>query len=619
LLTPLQFEAQNAVFQLCDRVLCNSRAAAARLLSHGLAEEKVVIIRNGLPASAFAAAAPLLPRQAGVLRVGMVARMNHAVKNHIGFLRAAAALASRFPQVEFVLAGDGPLRAELEHRTERLGLGRRLHFLGDCKDIPAVFASLDVSIVASHSESLSNAILESMAAGVPVVATRAGGTPEVVEDQVTGWLVPPGDDERLTEAIAHLLSNPDLRKACGERSRQFALANFSMDHVHEEVERLYATLLEQKGRKTRQRVPFKPVSGAPTRAIRVAIVAASSRYIGGHSVQAELLTNHWNRDGAVEAKYLPIDPEFPSWLSGIERLPYLRTLARVPFYWAQLWRELARTDVAHIFSASYWSFLLAPVPAWLIGRLRGAKILVHYHSGEAEDHLRRSKMARFALQRADRLVVPSGYLVEVFRRFGLEARPVPNIVSFSQFAFRLRRPLEPLLICTRGFEPYYSVDLVVRAFAKVKAVYPQARLLLVGRGSLEAEVRALVHHLKLENVEFAGAVSREKIGALYNQADIFMNASWLDNMPVSILEAFACGTPVVSTAPEGIRYMVEHERTGLLCAPGDWNGLAENVLRLLREPDLAATLAKNAYQEAHKYRWEAVRQQWFEIYAALVH
>ncbi len=618
LLTPLQFAAQGVAFRMCDRVLCNSRAAANHLINRGTPEQKVVIIRNGLPASAFAQTEPLLPRRPGVLRVGMVARMNHPVKNHAGFLQAAASIARKFPQVEFLLAGDGPLRAGLEGRVESLGLRPRVRFLGDRSDIPAVFASMDISVVASFSESLSNAILESMAAGVPVVATRVGGTPEIVRDQDTGFLIPPGDDERLAEVLETLLSNPEVRMACGERSRRFAQANFSLDRMHQEVEQLYATLLQQKGWQPRQQARLQKSASVPTRPFRVAIVAASHRWIGGHSVQAELLTRHWKSDAAVQAQYLPIDPEFPSWLSWIERFPYLRTIARMPLYWAQLWRGLAHADIAHIFSASYWSFLLAPVPAWLVARLRGAKVLIHYHSGEAEDHLRHWRTARFALKRADRLVVPSGYLVGVFRSFGLEACAVPNIVDFAQFNYRLRQPLRPFLICTRGFEPYYSVDLVVRTFAKVKEVFPGARLLLVGRGTLDSEIRALVRRLKLEDVEFSGPVSRERIGALYDRADIFINASWLDNMPVSILEAFASGTPVVSTAPEGIRYVVEHERTGLLCAPGDWRALAENVLRLLHDPDLAKTLAQNAFQKSHNYRWETVRRQWLEVYSSLL-
>jgi glycosyltransferase involved in cell wall biosynthesis len=123
--------------------------------------------------------------------------------------------------------------------------------------------------------------------------------------------------------------------------------------------------------------------------------------------------------------------------------------------------------------------------------------------------------------------------------------------------------------------------------------------------------------MNLADIEFAGAVPHCGISRFYEQADIFINASCLDNMPISILEAFASGTPVVSTAQEGIRYMIEHERTGLLCETGDWHGLTENVGRLLREPVLASQIARNALEESNRYRWNVVRGKWLEVYQAL--
>jgi glycosyltransferase involved in cell wall biosynthesis len=173
-------------------------------------------------------------------------------------------------------------------------------------------------------------------------------------------------------------------------------------------------------------------------------------------------------------------------------------------------------------------------------------------------------------------------------------------------------------VCTRGFHPYYSIDVVVRAFGLVKKEYTEARLCLVGKGPLQSEIERLVKELGLANVEFVGPISHRGIGAYYDCNDIFINASWLDNMPVSILEAFASGTPVVTTAPEGIRYLVEHEHTGLLCEPGEWKALAENVIRLLREPDLALRLTRNAWKQSQSYTWEAVREQWLEVYRSLV-
>jgi glycosyltransferase involved in cell wall biosynthesis len=151
----------------------------------------------------------------------------------------------------------------------------------------------------------------------------------------------------------------------------------------------------------------------------------------------------------------------------------------------------------------------------------------------------------------------------------------------------------------------------------VQKQFPEGRLDLVGKGPSENEIRALVRELNLARVRFLGVASREEIGTLYDQADIFINASWVDNMPVSILEAFACGTPVVSTAAESIPYLVEHERTGLLSEVGDAQALAQNVIRLLRGPELAARLASNGHDESQAYRWPAVRRQWRDLYRSL--
>ena len=353
---------------------------------------------------------------------------------------------------------------------------------------------------------------------------------------------------------------------------------------------------------------------SPAHRLRICIVAPSLRYVGGQSVQADLLLRHWQSDPDIDISFLAVDPPLPRALAWAERIPGLRTILREPIYFWHLWRGLKDVDVAHIFSASYWSFLLAPAPAWLFSKIRGSKTLINYHSGEARDHLQRFRSAKFVLSRVDKIVVPSGYLVDVFREFGLPASAVPNIVDLSQFRYRDRTPLRPHLVCTRGFSTYYSVDVVVRAFAEVKKEYPEARLDLVGNGPLEGDIRKLVADLHLTGVNFTGVASRQEIGNYYDQADIFINGSWLDNMPLSVIEAFAAGTPVVTTSPECMPYLVQHERTGLLSPVGDEKALAANVIRLLRDPELAARLARNAHHESRNYTWEAVREQWLNVY-----
>ena len=358
--------------------------------------------------------------------------------------------------------------------------------------------------------------------------------------------------------------------------------------------------------------------GGSKKRLRVGIVGPSLRYVGGQSVQADLLLRFWRNDSEIETKFLAVDPPLPSGFGWAENLRGIRTILREPVYFWHLWRGLEDVDIAHVFSASYWSFLLAPAPAWFVGKLRSKKVLIHYHSGEARSHLQRFRSGKSVLARADQVVVPSAYLVDVFREFGLCASCIPNLIDLSQFRYRERNPLRPHLVCTRGFSAYYSVDIVVKAFAEVQKEYPDARLDLVGNGPLESALRMLVADLKLHNVNFAGVASRNEIGRYYDQADIFINASWLDNMPVSVIEAFGAGTPVVTTSPEAMPYLVEHGRTGLLSPVGDERALASNVIRLLREPTLATTLSKNAYEESLKYSWEVVREQWLKTYQGLI-
>jgi L-malate glycosyltransferase len=618
LLTPAQFQAQLAAFRICDRVVCNSRAAAESLLQAGLPERKISVIGNALPDAAFASVAPVLQRTTGTVRIGMIARMNAEYKNHRGFLRAAKLVSERFPQVEFVLAGDGPLRSEIEKEASALGLAGKTRFLGDRRDVAAVLASLDVSVVASESESLSNVMLESMAAGVPVVATKVGGNVEI-GGEGRAVLVTAKDDHALADGMMRLAEDATLRSATARTARSFARENFSVERICRQYEESYSEVLNVKG-SSRFRVGSETVvcSDSSFRSkTRIAFVAPSLRYVGGQAVQADLLMRHWKDDPDIEARFLAVDPTFPSWLRWAERVPFLRTLIRAPIYKWHLWRDLKDVDVVHIFSASYSSFLLAPLPAWFIARLHGKKTLINYRSGEARDHLQRSWIARHVLGQADRLVVPSGYLVDVFREFGLQAHVVPNMIDLAQFRFRERRMLRPRLVCTRGFHPYYGIDVVVRAFAEVKEQYPEAQLDLVGGGAIEQSIRQLVSQLKLADVNFCGVASRQEIGLFYDRADIFVNGSNLDNMPVSVLEAFAAGTPVVTTEPEGMKYIVAHERTGLLSRPGDAAALAQNILRVLRDPELGAQLARNAYEESSRYRWPAVREQWLAVYAGL--
>ncbi|MGO9865790.1 MAG: glycosyltransferase [Terriglobales bacterium] len=245
LMTPAQFRAQAISFRCCDAVVCNSQAAADRLLANGLKPDKIAIVGNAMSDEAFTAAPAALAKRPGVVRVGMVARMNHRYKNHSGFLRIAAQIHQRMPDVEFLLVGDGPLRKELESEAANLGLGASAIFLGDRQDMPAVLASIDVAVNTSDSESLSNVILEAMAAGLPTVAYNVGGNPELL-NQDRGALIPAGNEAGFVDALQNVLTDSGQRQQLGRNARQFAKENFSLDRVRLRYVELYVKLLQQK-------------------------------------------------------------------------------------------------------------------------------------------------------------------------------------------------------------------------------------------------------------------------------------------------------------------------------------------------------------------------------------
>jgi glycosyltransferase involved in cell wall biosynthesis len=347
---------------------------------------------------------------------------------------------------------------------------------------------------------------------------------------------------------------------------------------------------------------------------RIALVVASLEIVGGHGVQATTLMSELCRHGA-DARLLPINPSFPRGLRWARRVPYLRTLLTQALYLPSL-RELREVDVVHVFAASYWSFLLAPVPAIMAGRRLGKRVVLNYHSGEAADHLERwGRLVHPFLQAADEIVVPSRYLAQVFRRHGYAARVIENVVDLSRFRYRERVILRPRLLSTRNLEPIYRVDDILRAFSLVKARYRDATLTVAGTGSEDARLRQLAGSLGVPGVRFVGRVEPHAMPALYAEADIFLNASVVDNQPLSVLEAFAAGLPVVSTGPGDLPAMLGDGAAGLLVPSQVPAAMAEAIRSLLERPDHALDLARVARTRVEAHTWARVGQKWQAVYA----
>lgn len=257
--TTWQHEVQKVCLRLADHVVVNAEAVKRDLVRRGYVLNQVTVIPNGIDCARFR-----VPVNGNAVRrewnippgapvVGVLARLMR-IKGHEYFLQAAALIAARIPEVRFVLVGDTKInqeyREELKRLARALGIEDRVIFTGFRLDIPELLAGLSVSVLPSLGlEGLSNALLESMAAGLPVVATTVGGNPEIIEDGVNGLLVPPADAGSLAAAIIRLLEDRPLAQALGEEGRRRVFTRYSLEQSVSATERLYRELLRNPPRR----------------------------------------------------------------------------------------------------------------------------------------------------------------------------------------------------------------------------------------------------------------------------------------------------------------------------------------------------------------------------------
>jgi len=236
--SPAQLRCQRLAYKAAHVVVANSAAARAQLAREGVPEHKLRVIPNGLDLRRYAPA----PARGAIRRVVMVANLR-AEKGHETLIGAIPAIAARHPDATFSFAGNGPRRDALHTLARALGVETRVRFLGECRDVPALLADSDLFVLPSRSEAFPNAVIEAMAAGLPVVASDVGGIPEVVRDGVTGVLVPPDDVPALADAVAGLMDAPRRAAALGQVARD-TVEHYSIDRMVEAFERLYLTEIE---------------------------------------------------------------------------------------------------------------------------------------------------------------------------------------------------------------------------------------------------------------------------------------------------------------------------------------------------------------------------------------
>ena len=235
----------SAIYRLSHYVVVNSNVICDLLVRRdGVKKEKIRVLYNAVNAERFANCRHNSREILGAegersKRIAVVANMHCRVKGHACLLAAAEKICREFPEVRFVLIGDGRERPALEEQARVAGLRQNFLFLGARKDVPELLSCCDMSVLPSESEGMPNSVLEAMAAGLAMVATSVGGVPEIITNEVSGLLVPPNDPQALSAAILRLLRDDELRQRLAAAGQESVIARFGFSRLVEKLENLY--------------------------------------------------------------------------------------------------------------------------------------------------------------------------------------------------------------------------------------------------------------------------------------------------------------------------------------------------------------------------------------------
>lgn len=342
--------------------------------------------------------------------------------------------------------------------------------------------------------------------------------------------------------------------------------------------------------------------------VGVALVGPFPPRPGGVAVQCATLAAQLSASGLRVTR---INTDLPAWRRGWRRR--LFPWAQVPALIWRIRRSRRQWQILHVHAASWWGFMPAVVALMATGR-RCRRVLT-YHGGEAAAFLARwGWPARAVLRRYDAVLVLTPTQARLFAAHGLAVHIVPNIIPLERFPFRLRSSLQPRLLWVRHLEPVYRPFDALDVFARVQRQHPTATLTMVGDGSLMPALRQTVAERNLRGVSLPGRLPPEALPAVYDEADLFLNTSAVDNLPLSLIEAGACGLPIVSTAAGAIPDLIADGENGLLAPVGADEALAAAVLRLLADPALAASLSAAGRRNAERFTWSAVAPALFAAY-----
>lgn len=596
------------IHHMVDRLLArcttclvvNAQAIAQFLQRHRVVHPDVRVIPNGVRLERFESLQPLLPR--GPSRViGFIGRLEPQ-KDPATALRAFAQVRTAMPDVRLRIVGDGSLRDPLRAEARRLGLEEAVEFVGATREVAGALAGLDLLLLSSTREGCANAILEAMAAGVPVVATAVGGTPELIEQGVTGLLASPRDPQALAERLIELLTNPAKAEAIRAAARARVREQFSVERMVEAHERLYQQLLMghgtwDLGQGTGDVRHGTWDLGRGTRPMRVCYII-DDLGTGGAQRQLLLLLQHLDR-AQIEPTVVSLSTEKTALGESIRalRIPVL-TIAQcgamdVRAFW-RLSRVLRRGRFQIVQTCLFTADLYGRPAAWLAG----VPVRISSVRSPEPDKPRHYVWAdRWLAPLTHRFIVNADCVGGLLhRREGVprgKIHHIANGVLLNGMVSRVGDGSAFVVGSVGRLEPEKDYEVLLRAFTLARQAHPALQLVLVGDGSLRPYLEALARRLQVAPwVEFAG--HQEAVDRWLARMDCFALPSRYEGCSNALLEAMAAGLPVIATRIEGNAEVIEEGLHGKLVPPRDVEAMAGALLEVCRDPVGACAMGARA-------------------------
>jgi glycosyltransferase involved in cell wall biosynthesis len=298
----------------------------------------------------------------------------------------------------------------------------------------------------------------------------------------------------------------------------------------------------------------------------------------------------------------------------------INRLARLLEIVGTLVRNRGKFDILVLEVYSGMGFIVADTAARL-GKLFKLPLIMVLHGGNLHQFIERYPgWTKRVLNLADLLVAPSAFLTEKFGASGYRVSQIPNVIDLERYTFRQRYQIAPRLIWMRSFHAIYNPEMAIEVLARLRLSAPDATLTMAGVDKgLEDKVKRMAEEVGVSDaVRFPGFLDATEKAFEFSVADIYLNTNRIDNMPVSVIEACACGLPVVATNVGGLPHLIKHRENGLLVPNEDAAAMAGAVIELLNDPDLTRRISSGARRLAESSSWNHVRKEWVEVFAKIM-